>query len=311
MLKSKEKNLITENVDLLETRLLMENNNGISLPAVLSIIAGFFTVSGVLWHLGYWSTFNFNYFEYADFTDLFKSSLYPFLDKIWIILGLLFSFFGMSYMNYMHNVGFKIINKNLNSEYYKKIKKQNFVTDAIICLSLIFSGMFIFFIKSRYQYVFLPILISLSLFLLILRFKILDNLIKNYNYRIVFILFIVIYPISNFFIGKKTATDIINGNRASIITNIKTDNEILNKHLLGKAFLGSSSNYHFVYISPNEIEIIDNNIIKYFALIRLHDYKNQSEKIINFKMEEVNLYEKTQKVDSIKENLMNDSNLKK
>ena len=50
----------------------MENEkSGLSLPVLLSLVAGFFTLSGGLWHLGYWSTFRFNYFEYANLTDLF------------------------------------------------------------------------------------------------------------------------------------------------------------------------------------------------------------------------------------------------
>jgi hypothetical protein len=62
----------------------------------LAAIAGFFlvysSISGCLWHLGYWSTLKFNFLEFATLTDLFKASVYPFFAKIWIFMMVFCSF---------------------------------------------------------------------------------------------------------------------------------------------------------------------------------------------------------------------------
>ena len=292
----------------------MENEkNGFSLPVLLSLIAGFFTLSGGLWHLGYWSTFQFNYFEYANLTDLFKSSFYLFFGKIWPLVGLLLFILGASFFNLDSiRATENKIDSNLQSELDTKTqKKKQFTIDIIIGAALLFIGIFTSFTYNETAFVFLPIFICLVLVLLLTRINFLKKYIKNEVIRTLIFFFFVVYPVANFFVGKSTAKQIINGSKASIITDINSDNKNLDTILLGKPYLGSSADFHFVYAFPGQIEIIDKKTIKNYALMNTYDYINQATIIINYNQG----YKKNQLIkfeaDSIKRNKTTDTTLRK
>lgn len=260
-----------------------KEKNALSLPVLLSLIAGFFTLSGGLWHLGYWSTFQFNYFEYANLTDLFKSSFYLFFGKIWPVVGLLLFVSAAFYFNL--NSFKKEVNKIDNDPQAELTigegKNKSWVLDFIIGLVLLFIGTFTSLTHNETAFVFFPFLISLALLIQLVRISFLKGVIKNESARILFIFFFVVYPVSNFFVGKSTAKKIINGSFASIITDFDSQNKTLDTILLGKPYLGSSSDFHFIYIFSGQIGVIDKKIVHNYILMNLYDYKNQVQPIID------------------------------
>src|SRR4028118_1310129 len=68
-----------------------------SATTLITLIIAYLTIIGFAWHIGFWSTFGINFFEYANVTDLFKSTIYPFLQKSttlnsMVLLNLAFAF---------------------------------------------------------------------------------------------------------------------------------------------------------------------------------------------------------------------------
>jgi hypothetical protein len=64
-----------------------------SFATLISFGFVYLTISGSLWHFAYWSTFDFNYFNFITATDIIKSAIFPFFTKNWLIMSftLLFS----------------------------------------------------------------------------------------------------------------------------------------------------------------------------------------------------------------------------
>ncbi len=236
----------------------MEKNK-ISFATILSITFVYVTLSGCLWHLGYWSTFKFNYLEFANISDLFKSAIYPFFKNIWILIGL--SFFGIVNGALIHysflQKGYSI-NSNLQQPTYKKI------TALLILLSstvaLFFSG--IFFSTASYIHVF-PISVAILLGCFLYNLGLIKNLINDDAVRLLFLILIVVFPAINFSVAKKQSFLIKSMLRYNEVSNVITSDSLASKSISHTAFLGSTSGYHFFFNSTEVIIVKSENIVSF------------------------------------------------
>ena len=223
------------------------NNNNLSFTAVASIVLAYITLSGCLWHLGYWSTFKFNFLEFANISDIFQSTVYPFFKNFWIFIGLSLLSIGVTALSY-----FSLLNNKKsqpkNPEFvshellYKKIAIFLIAVSAIV--SSFFSG--VFFggqIIFKIFPISLGILIGSSLFYL----SFLKNQIKKDDVRLIALIGISLFPALNFSLAKSQSFEIKAMLKYNEVTDIITSDSLLSKQLLHTAFLGSTINYHFFY----------------------------------------------------------------
>lgn len=245
-----------------------------SLPVLLSLATAFFTFSGGLWHLGYWSTFDINYFEFASITDLFKSTVYPFFLKLYLISGLILLLVAASAFNKSE----KIIQEGNTPDLIQKRPRSYNSNMTWIDFTIFFSAMFgAYIILGNYKgnaLSVLPFLISIILICVLLRINFLKTMIQNSVYRYILITFIVTYPTFNFSSGKDLSKQIVSGWKASIITSYASGNKEQDILVLGRPYLGSSSEYHFIYIQPSQIEIVRKEAVQRFTLINSYEYNN-------------------------------------
>lgn len=263
----------------------------ISFPLLISIIAGFFTISGGLWHLGYWSTFKFNYFEYASLTDLFKSSFYLFLDRTWDFLGIIILTSGLSYFQYFYLI--KIVDPSeidKSSQLYKRMERNgrrlNRVLDAVIIISLIVTGIYIVLgWMLLYSLEILPFTISIGLIAIASRHKIAKKITENSLVSESLIIIALVYAVFNFFIGKSTANKVIDGIKFYGITSFQSSNRIWNKDVLGSPYIGYTSDYHFIYsgyygvllFKKDEVESFSVQSMNKFTYSKEHEFKSFEE----------------------------------
>ena len=111
-----------------------------SFTTFASLVFAYITLSGCLWHLGYWSTFKFNFLEFANISDIFKSTVYPFFKNFWIFFGISFIGIGTGAIMHYSNLGKKYIPDNTSALTYKKIAAFLIAISGFTCF--FFSGNF-------------------------------------------------------------------------------------------------------------------------------------------------------------------------
>jgi hypothetical protein len=242
---------------------LMESKE-YSIPTLSALIIGYITTCGILWHIGYWSTFDFNYLEYANLSDLFKVTLYPFLSTIWVLLAtLLFSgglsgVITLSIMNYHRN---RIAKGKIVSTTNEQGRPSSHLIYLIITLCIFVSGCLIM-ASPNGNLVLSTWLIGFAVSLLVYSQNILIQYFKTDIGRFLIVSVLIFYALFNFTNAKTKSFQISYRFKYNTIDEILTGDSSLNKLVLNKPFLGTTEKYTFVLTGKNKITVLDNSQIK-------------------------------------------------
>lgn len=233
-----------------------------------ALLLGYVTLCGTLWHLGYWSTFGFNFLEYVRLTDLFKSTIYPFFSRSWLLLTIFLVSFGMSYgmiiMTKLKQQQTSIIPPYTLFD-YSKYSKELMILDVLILGSISIGGLWILAIGPRALTIAVPILFA-GLGFILIRLKFLRDYFKDDLLRSLFILGVTLFAGFNFSIAKRSATEAISFYKYRRINDIKTDNANLDSMILHRPYLGATSEFSFVLINSSNIMILNNSRIQYVII---------------------------------------------
>jgi hypothetical protein len=233
----------------------------LSFPLLASVVVAYTTVCGCLWHIGYWSTFQFNFLEFASIGDLFKSTLYPLLSSIWIFGALFLFAIGLSTAS-----AILIVRKPPNNSAPVYSELPIWVTSLLIilftCTGFAFSGVLS---KNKDNWALLSVslagLFSCVVFMLgSLKKQIPDDVLRL---GIIFILFLI--PSLNFGIAKKLSLQTKNMIRYQAVQHISTTDSILNSVLPNSAYLATTNNFHFFYL-PQQVIVVKSEDIHSLVL---------------------------------------------
>ncbi|HPG12774.1 MAG TPA: hypothetical protein PLU37_14670 [Chitinophagaceae bacterium] len=223
------------------------------LPALLL----YFTLSGGLWHLGFWATFKINYLEFINVADVFKSTIFPFLDNVWPFISFILpiAVWGITI----------IFHDNSKEKKHAKVVTYPVLILLMMLFSLVISIFSGIYFTSEQQWRILPI--SLAFFIGTILFAI--DFLKSHIYNEISRYFILVgfamFPCLNFGISKLEALDIKNMTKYDKVINVNSSDSSLIKNLENTAFLGTTSEYLFFYDSLNVI-IVKSENIKSFSI---------------------------------------------
>lgn len=264
----------------------MENNTNESrienkihnkrLPFLLtsSIILGYIAISSSFWHMGYWSTFNFNYFEYSSLTDLFKATIFPLIKNLWLFIILLIFCFYTIFLFTIPNV------PNHHIQIFKGSKSHSYIPSyypTFICLILI---LILLIVNNTYISLmgFLPLLVITFTYILAQK-EIFEKFFEGNKLRLVLIIFLISYPIFNFWIAKHTSLKVFYYYEYKNISQLKLNDTLLEKKFINQPFLGGTEKYSFILSPEKNIYILNNDEIKFIYLQNVSLDSNK----INFK----------------------------
>jgi hypothetical protein len=231
----------------------MEKLKEFPLAGIASLLLGYITFCGASWHLGYWSTFNFNYLEYAKIGELFKSSIYLLLSDTWIFLVLIIAFMGMGAPM---QILIRHRSKNVNNP------PQPFKIGRWTLIFLIMASSFLVFIfggllmRSNKNWGFLPFAFSILFGCLLFISGILQKFIKDESSRLLFLTLVFLIPFYSYGSAKRKSGKIKAMFIYKEVESIETTDSLLNKRLARTAYLGGTNNHYFFY-TPDQIIVVN------------------------------------------------------
>jgi len=248
----------------------MDKINKLSLTGFLSFLFAYTTLSGCLWHLGYWSTFKFNFLEFANISDIFKSTIYPFFSNIWFFIVIIIFSFGFSY-----GATFQLTKKGTPRSNYssKPSKKLRSFINLLIILSaaliFIFSGLLF---RGKIIWTILPFATGVFIGCILFQFDLFFEHIKDESLRLIILVVIALFPALNFCIAKKQSLQTQFMFRYKQVTEVITSDTALSRSIINTAYLGSTNTNYFFYAS-DKIIIVKSDNIKSFVLKDIIDDK--------------------------------------
>ncbi len=253
-------------------------NNSISFTTITAFILGYITVCGALWHIGYWSTFDFNYLSYVSFSDLFKSAVQPFLSNlfIWMNVLIIIVSWGLTtlfcFIVNLFSKKKKIDLFNLPSTGNPFIPNQiGYLLMGLCFLSL---ATFLFSTFSRY---FLSLLTWTGGFGFVLLFYysgVLKKYLKTDYSRFLIISISIFFAFFNFTNAKNQSLAIRYKYQYNEISNIKLSDTSMNKLFLNKPLLGACDKYTFLLDTNNIVMILSNEEIKTISTVPVINDEN-------------------------------------
>lgn len=240
------------------------------LTAIASFLLAYATLCGCLWHLGYWSTFKFNFLEYASFSDLFKSSLYPFLSSFWFPIAL--SIYAVGFVISITFISRKKKNVAPQETHGTNLPK-NFISILLATSSgfiLLFSGIFF---KSKAMWIILPFAFAIFISCILLLLGFLKQEIKDESLRLIFFFIIFLYPSLNYGIAKKQSNQILNMVKYKGVVDIVSSDTTLKKMLINSAYLGATNNYYLFFV-PDRVIVVNSSKIDALVTEEKLDEKN-------------------------------------
>lgn len=253
---------MNEGVEILELAQKKENNR-ISFATITALILGYFTLCGALWNIGYWSTFQFNFFAYTNIGDLFKLTIYPSLKYgyIWIAIIILCLNFAIHYYMYVNLIQKK---SDVNVSKHSKI-----IFDKYLVCIIIGSGFFLvlilFFGNSYGNLNAIAILTSLLIASIIIQAgKFLDYPFKKVPQ--IFVIYILVFiPIFHLTNAKKTAMKIVHNYEYSYVSSIGLSDTTQTSIFKDKKFLEYTEKYTFLLSNDSSVLLLDNGQIKFIT----------------------------------------------
>lgn len=233
------------------------------IAGIASVILGYITFSGIAWHLGYWSTFNFNYLEYANIGDLFKSSIYLLLSDIWIYLVLFTVCAGMVAPMSLYLFNKKPIDP-IKPPRYPKIGKGTLgLLLAVSTLAIFAFGGFL--ARNNRKWDFMPFAFAILFGTMIFMTKLLEDRIKDEVSRLMLFVSIILIPFFCYGAAKKKSIKAKTMFVYKEVIAIKTTDTTLSKSLLRSAYLGGSSHHYFFYL-PDRVTVVNADNVESFTL---------------------------------------------
>lgn len=239
----------------------MEEKNEFSFSLIVSILVLFITICGGLWHIGYWSTFKFNYLEYASVADIFKSTIYPFFSENIGLLGMMLMIFCLFYLRITPHRIFKrkpVIDEVTRERNEKRLLM---VIDLAIVLFGLISAFFISMVYSKERNTILTLTLPFFFWLFFWRNGLLRTKIQNEYIRFLLIGILSFYPIFSFFTGKLKSNEIKSGLRYMKIIEVSSTDSSLNKSFIGQKLLESTESHFFFLNNKQEISIVGKDVL--------------------------------------------------
>lgn len=228
------------------------------------------------WHLGYWSTFNFNYLEYANIGDLFKSSIYPLLSDTWVYLILCTVCVGIA-----APMTLLITNKTTEPDSGKQTSTvgRTFLLVVIMTSTLSILAFGGILAPNNRKWDFMPSAFAVLFGTLLFLTKLGRNFILDDTNRLMLYIIILLIPFYSFGAAKKQSIKAKTMLKYSQVVAVETSDTTLSKAILNSAYLGKSSNNYFFYL-PDKITVVNADKIESVTIeIRIDDrnysaYKN-------------------------------------
>lgn len=232
------------------------------IAGIASVLLGYITLSGIAWHLGYWSTFNFNFLEYANIGDLFKSSIYLLLSNTWMYLVLFTVCAGLAVPMYLY-----LSKKPGNSNNPPSRLKVNRITLVILigCSTVaiwIFGGILA---RNNRKWDFMPIAFSILFGTMIFTTRLFQTVIKDEWDRLMLLVAILLIPFYCYGSAKKISIKTKTMFIYKEVIAIKTSDTMLSKSLLNSAYLGGSSHHYFFYL-PDHVTVVNADNVESITL---------------------------------------------
>lgn len=240
------------------------------------IILGYIAISSSLWHIGYWSTFNFNYFEYSSLTDLFKATIFPLLKNLWLfIFLLLFCFFTIFIFTNPN-----IPDSNNSIQIFKKTKSPLKIPSYFPTFFSLVIFLILLIVNNTYisMMMFCPLLVITISYILVQR-DIFHKFFLGNRSWVSLILLLIAYPIFNFWIAKHTSLKILYKYQYESISQIILNDSSLQKKFTNQPFLGSTEKYSFILSPEKNIYLLNNAEVKFICLKKVSIDSNK----LNFK----------------------------
>jgi hypothetical protein len=251
----------------------MTNFSKLTFTSVLSFLLAYTTISGCLWHLGYWSTFKFNFLEFANIADVFKSTIYPFFSNIWFYIIIILFSFGFSYGSTFHLIKNGTPRQDSNSDPSKDFRSIiNLIIVLCAGLIFIFSGLLF---RGKIIWTILPFATGIFIGCILFQFDIFKDQIKDTSLRLIILISVCLFPALNFGIAKRQSLQTQFMFRYKQVTEVISSDTALSKSLINTAYLGSTNAHYFFYL-PDRVIVVKSDNIKSFSIREVVDDKNYS-----------------------------------
>lgn len=236
----------------------MNKIKDIPFAGIATILFGYITLCGCLWHLGYWSTFKFNFLEYANFSDLFKSSIYPFLSNIWFLIVICIFSFGFSV-----SISLTMPRRQITKQVQQTFTIiPNYVLASLIVIStgiiFVFSGILF---KSKGNWSLLPYAFAVFIGCIAFISGVLKNEIKDETIRL-FVFISLLLPLTlNYGTAKQQSIQTQFMFKYNAVTYVDVADTTLRKNLLNSAYLGATTSHYFFFL-PQRVIVVNSDNIK-------------------------------------------------
>lgn len=225
------------------------SSKGIDTTLIITLLLLYSGLCAGIWYYGYWSTFEINYMQYIDVTDIIKDFSLPFVKA----MSATFLIFIVTLILYF---GINALSKNdygLKQEHLEKIAKSNFF--YIISIVFLSSYTAIPLLDLNYKighnlyFTIIPYYFSIPISIMLVvngRFLLyIENPLARFN----LLNMIILIPIFSFCEAKMQAYQIANSELYKVVIKIEAADASNSKqlsHLLTWKLLGSSDNYTFL-----------------------------------------------------------------
>jgi len=240
------------------------------LTGLATLLLTYITLCGALWHLGYWSTFDFNYLEYASISDLFKSSIYPLIKNSWfIIIVCVFSLSATLFMNLTITKAKPKIKPYVNTWAYT-LNRKVLAALIIVCGAVIFYSSGLLW-RNPKSWNYLPYVFSLFFAVCLIVSGFLKSYIKSESNRLFFFLLILSFPAFCFGMSKKESIQAKLLFKYNEVLYVSTQDTLLNKTLYRTAYLGATSNQYFFLVSGRVVVVNSGKVDALMLQKKLND----------------------------------------
>jgi len=234
--------------------------NKINPTFLITFLLLYFGACGGLWHIGYWSTFDINFLQYINLTDIIKSFVYPFAASSGTALVLYISTTLANYHDRLDNPESLIFGKGSNTKTGIFLNKYVVLIVSLYILAL--SNFAIF--GGNIKWSLIPFLVAVPLSVYLTNRNLVFNFIINPDLRSWAIIFMLVLPLMSFCFAKKQSIEIFENKSFKKITEIQPDNDKKYNILLGLKYLGATTDKAFLTDSINsEITILNTSNLNY------------------------------------------------
>lgn len=215
-----------------------------SFAGIASFLLAYATLTGCMWHLGYWSTFKFNFLEYANVSDLFKSTIYPFFSATWYVVVIFVICGGIT-------LGFSLT--VISSERSERKEPLTDLSKPLLGIAFSFSALsfaiysgFLWDVQNQ-----TIAAVSAAVFIASLLFLsgIFKNEIKDGILRWLLFVSILMVPAISYGVAKKESTYAKWKIRYHGVMSVNSPDSALKSSVLNTVYLGNANNRYFFFDS--------------------------------------------------------------